>query len=121
MSKHKVMVCSAVLALLLVAIGVASYDYISFEARQRAAMAVVDRLGGRASSLGGWPLGMEYRIIMSRPLTDDEIEQLAILNLLADRNWVGVRFDWLVETALLERYRDVLSRCDAVGSAAESR
>jgi hypothetical protein len=98
--------------LLLVALVAGYTDYAVFHARKRQAIAVVAELGGRAGSIGGWPLGEENRIEFRRSLDDDELQRLAILNSLPRRNWVGVAFiDCDLSEARIEEIRGILWRC----------
>lgn len=51
-------------------------------------------LGGRIGALPYWPIGCEYHISFSgRDFSDDELQQLAILNELPDRNHVSITFN----------------------------
>jgi len=74
-------------------------------------MMVVSDLGGRAGSLNGWPLGKEYIIAFTRPLTDAEIERLSVLNSLSGRDYVAVAFNCDLTPLQLETAQRVLSDC----------
>jgi hypothetical protein len=74
-------------------------------------MVVVSELDGRAGSLLGWPFGKEYIITFSRPLTDDELERLSVLNSLAGRDYVAVAFNCDLTPQELKTAQHVLSEC----------
>jgi hypothetical protein len=60
-----------------IAIGV---DYGIYQHRDRQLLAAVLELDGRCGSLGGWPVGKEYRLLFEdRSFTDDEWSQLHAL------------------------------------------
>jgi len=100
-----------ILAVLAVLSCVVAFDYISYHARNRRAMAVVADLEGRAGSLLGWPMGKEYIVTFSRPLTDEELKRLSVLNSLAGRDYVAVAFKCDLTPQQLATARQVLSEC----------
>jgi hypothetical protein len=99
------------LALLVLFLVFVVYDYTSYHARNRRAMAVVKDLGGSAGSLMDWPFGKEIRIAFSRSLADAELERLTVLNSLAGRDFVGVMFNCELSTEQLGSARRALPEC----------
>ena len=87
------------------------YDYVSYHSRYTSAMTVVSRLDGRAGSLLDWPFGRECRITFDRPLSAEELGELAVLNSLSGRHWIGVAFDCEMEASQILAARDALSGC----------
>jgi hypothetical protein len=65
-------------------------DYVMVEAKHARASRAVSRCGGRMGSIHFWPLGAEYDVRFSKPLTTIELNELAELNSL--RGSVGVTF-----------------------------
>lgn len=97
------------LIVILLAVGIC--DYVWYHLNLRAALAPVNVAGGRSGSLLGWPLGRELRITFPRPVTDEELQQLQILNQLDWRHSVGVLFDFEMEPAEFQRLKAALPRC----------
>lgn len=89
-------------------------DYQRYHAKIDRAMTVVSELGGRAGSLLDWPFGREYAISFDRPLTDDELERLSVVNSLQGRHYVSVFFRCQLSPEELEAARKALPDC-AVG------
>jgi len=80
---------ASLIAVLLVA-ALMIWDYHRVDARDRRVAAAVVRCGGRMGSLPFWPFGTEYRISVTRPLSENELEALGELNTL--RGTVTVAF-----------------------------
>jgi hypothetical protein len=89
--RRRVTIRRLFLALLAIFLVIAALDYASYQVRHRRAISIVANLGGRAGSLMGWPLGKEIIISFARPLTDDELRQLSVLNSLPRRDYVNAR------------------------------
>lgn len=87
------------------------FDYISYHARLRRALNSVFDVGGRAGSLGSWPLGQVLRIKFERPLNAEELHKISVLNELRRRHLVGVMFDCDMTPQQSQQSRDVLHRC----------
>jgi hypothetical protein len=69
-----------VLAAFLVLLAVPCFDYVVFQSREESILAISTQLGGHPFSIGGWPFGEEHLIVFSRPLTNNELQQLATLD-----------------------------------------
>lgn len=65
-------------------------DYRRVNARDRRVTAAIVRCDGQMGSLPFWPFGSEYRIRLTRPLTENELKSLVELNAL--RGSVAVAF-----------------------------
>ena len=98
-------------AMALAFVALVIYDYVSYHRRYDAAMSVVSRLDGRAGSLFDWPFGRECRVTFDRPVTAEELSELAVLNALAGRHAVGVAFDCEMRPAQLQAARETLTEC----------
>jgi hypothetical protein len=63
--------------------------------RDRAlALPVIVELGGKMSAIPFEPFGTEYRIVFrNRKLTRDDLDRLVAIHPLANRNWVGMKFE----------------------------
>ncbi|MCH7727254.1 MAG: hypothetical protein IH991_12355 [Planctomycetes bacterium] len=99
------------LVLLVVFIGFAAFDYVTYESRSRRATKVVNDLEGRSGSIGGWPFNKEYYITFGHPLTDAELDRLVVLNSLANRDYVAVVFKCDLTPDQLAIARRALSQC----------
>lgn len=92
-----------------VAVGLA-VDYFLIRHKESQIIGVVSDCGGKCFSIPVWPLGTEYRISFSSPLTAEQILDLAPLNHL--RGSVSVAFP---ECAFPESealyIKDTLHRC----------
>lgn len=85
-------------------------DNYQYEAHASRCSRAVAQLGGRTGSLMGWPWGREVIVSLPRPVTDEELQQLAILS-AGGRDYVAVRFNCELTDAQLAAARRVLSRC----------
>ena len=79
----------------------------------RRAFPVVRVLGGRIGSLPLWPIGCEYAISFhGREFTDDELQRLAVLNELPDRNYISITFsDTNLTAEHIPKLQKLLPRC----------
>jgi hypothetical protein len=99
-------------AAVLLVVAVASSDFAQWHVRKQRALDVVFELGGRAGSIGGWPLGEEIVITFERELTDEDFQRLAILNTLSGRHYVGVHLaDGNLSDTRLAWIQEILSNC----------
>ena len=111
--KHRFRWRTAIWVVAITAAAVVCTDYAAFHARKRRALAVVAELGGRAGSIGGWPIGEENAISFRRNLTDEELERLAILNTLGWRHHVSIGFyDCDLPDDRLAQIQAMLGNCD---------
>lgn len=100
------------LGVILVTAGAyAVFDYYRYEQSREHALSEVKDLGGRAYSIGGWPIGTEQLLIFDRPLSVEELERLAIWNQLAKRDYVRVLLHRDLTEAQWEMFRKSLRNC----------
>ncbi|UUO06685.1 hypothetical protein M4951_25500 [Blastopirellula sp. J2-11] len=97
---------------------VATVDHYQYEAHGKRRSAIVSEFGGRTGSLMGWPWGKEVMISLPRPLSDEELQRLAILN-TAGRDYVSVWFQCELTDEQLQVAKQVLSRCGVHASPQE--
>lgn len=88
-----------------------AYDYVTYHSRYNSAINVAHRHGARVGSLLDWPFGRECRITFEAPLDKSAMRELAILNSLAGRHWVGVALNYELDDIQLQSARDVLHDC----------
>jgi len=92
-------------------LAIVTYDYVSYHSRYKTAVGVAQAHGALVGSLLGWPLGRECRITFDQPIDRDVIAELAVLNSLTSRHWVGVAFNYEMTDADLQHARDTLPEC----------
>ncbi len=80
---------ASLMAIVLIAVAMI-WDYRRVDAKDRRVSVAVARCGGRMNSLPFWPLGTEYRISVTHPWSEEELESLSELNTL--RGSVAVAF-----------------------------
>jgi hypothetical protein len=78
----------------LIGLVISSIDYVIFQNRESQISKVVQQSGGKSSSIGGWPIGVEHFVVLSRPLTNSELQELAAANSIhrSGRHAVRVHF-----------------------------
>ena len=89
----------------------AVFDYYRYEQSRERALVVAKELGGRPYSIGGWPIGTEQLIVFDRPLSDAELERLAVWNQLAKRDYVRVFLHRDLTEPQFEMFRQALWNC----------
>jgi len=97
--------------MLVIAIGVwLTIDSIVVEFKEARISHLVVGCGGTMGSIPMWPLGTEYRIVLKKRLTLNQVRQLTLLNRM--RGWVGVAFqDCDYSTKEIQKIRQILNRC----------
>lgn len=88
-----------------------AYDYVTYHSQYDAAMGVVSRLNGRSGSLLDWPFGRETIISFKRPLTDEELSELDVLNSLSGRHSIAVYFNCDLDNSQLHAASLALHKC----------
>jgi hypothetical protein len=87
---------------------IATVDYVSFDRACREAVAASIELGGRPSSIGGWPMGREFVIRFDRPPTDDALRRLAAAGHGSRRISLTLYFACEVSDARLRAMRETV-------------
>lgn len=104
-------------ALLAVSVALAvamAIDYRAFQAREQKVSEVVSSLGGELGHIStGWP-GTRYTAFFERPLTDEELEELAALKLLTGRNGVEISFRCEMTPSQLEAVQKAFPECRVI-------
>ena len=88
-----------------------AYDYVTYHSHYNSAVGVAQAHGARVGSLLDWPIGRECRITFDQPIGREAIVELAVLNTLASRHWIGVAFNYDMTDIDLEHARDTLPDC----------
>tara|TARA_R110002111_G_scaffold225423_1_gene287096 strand:- start:227 stop:598 length:372 start_codon:yes stop_codon:yes gene_type:complete len=88
-----------------------AYDYVTYHSRYKTGVGVAQAHGARVGSLLGWPLGRECRITFDQPIDRQAIAELAVLNSLTSRHWIGVAFIYDMTDADLKHAQDTLPEC----------
>ncbi|EAQ80690.1 hypothetical protein [Blastopirellula marina] len=114
MTQRSIILTTIVAVLVLIA----TVDHYQYEAHGKRRSAIVSEFGGRTGSLMGWPWGKEVMISLPRPLSNEELRRLAILN-AAGRDYVSVWFQCELNDEQLKAVKQVLSRCGVHASPQE--
>ena len=88
-----------------------AYDSFTYHSRYKTATGVAQAHGAHVGSLFGWPFGRECQITFDQPIDCRAVAELAVLNSLTSRHWVGVAFNYDMTDADLEHARDTLPEC----------
>ena len=102
---------SALLLVLGFFLAYVGYDYITYHSRYKNAIGVAQAHGARVGSLLDWPFGRELRITFDQPIDRDAVADLAVLNSLTSRHWVGVAFNYDITDVDFEHANDTLPDC----------
>ena len=87
-------------------------DYSIFQSRERKASQTVSALGGELAHISvGWP-GTRYYAYFERPLSDVELKQLTVLNILNPRNSVIIQFRCDIDEGRLRAVHDAFPDCE---------
>ncbi|MCH7725614.1 MAG: hypothetical protein IH991_03910, partial [Planctomycetes bacterium] len=93
---------------------VLTVDYLLYQSREREVSDKLSALGVELDRIApGWP-GSEYYARLERPLNDQELEQLTVLNSLVGRNGVVITVNYEITKEQLSAVRKALPECTVV-------
>jgi hypothetical protein len=92
----------------VIVIIIAIVDYVRFENTCDNIESVINKLGGDAPSIGGWPFGREFQPRFDHPLSDDSIRRIAIADPESHRIHMIVRFSCEISDSRLEEMRKMV-------------
>jgi len=87
-----------------------AFDYRNVTRKEKLLSNAVSRIGGRNGSIPVWPVGTEYRIILTAVPNAEQLAELGIANQM--RGWVGIAIeDCELTHEDVDRMRKGLSDC----------